>query len=94
MKKFLALLLALVMVLSLAACGGSDAPAAEAPKADAPAAEAPKADAPAAAPAAYKDELNIAITANPPTLDDHFSNSNIVGGIGSHIYEPLFAMNQ
>lgn len=89
-----ALLLALAMVLSLAACGGSDAPAAEAPKADAPAAEAPKADAPAAAPAAYKDELNIAITANPPTLDVHFSNSNIVGGIGSHIYEPLFAMNQ
>ena len=66
MKKFFALLLALTMVLSLAACGGSDAPTAEAPKADAPAAEAPKADAPAAAPAAYKDELNVAITANPP----------------------------
>ena len=43
MKKLLALLLALVMVLSLAACGGNEAPAAtEAPKADAPAAtEAP-----------------------------------------------------
>ena len=40
MKKFFALLLALAMVLSLAACGGSDAPAAKAPKADAPAAEA------------------------------------------------------
>ncbi len=90
MKKFLALLLALTMVLSLAACGGSDAPAAapEAPKADAPAA-----DAPAAAPAAYKDELNIAINANPPTLDAHAANTNIVGTIGSHIYEPLFAMN-
>ena len=50
MKKFMALLLALAMVLSMAACGGSSAPAAtEAPKADAPAAtEAPKADAPAA----------------------------------------------
>ena len=46
MKKFLAMILALVMVLSLAACGGSSAPAAtEAPKADAPAAEAPAADA-------------------------------------------------
>jgi len=45
MKKFIALLLALAMALSLAACGGSDAPAAEAPKADAPAAEAPAADA-------------------------------------------------
>lgn len=83
MKKLMALLLALAMVLSLSACGGSDAPAAEAPKADAP----------AAAPAAYKDVLNVAITANPPTLDVHFSNSNIVGGIGTHIYEPLFAMN-
>ena len=48
MKKLTALLLALVMVLGLVACGGSSAPAAtEAPKAEAPAAEAP-----AAAPAA------------------------------------------
>ena len=45
MKKIIALLLALVMVLGLAACGASEAPAAtEAPKADAPAAtEAPAA---------------------------------------------------
>ena len=47
MKKILAMLLALVMVLSLAACGGASAPAEEAPKADAPAAEAPAAEAPA-----------------------------------------------
>ena len=42
MKKLMAMLLALVMVLSLAACGGNTAaPAAtEAPKADAPAADA------------------------------------------------------
>ena len=45
MKKLIALLLALVMILSMTACGGSSAPA-EAPKADAPAAEAPKAEAP------------------------------------------------
>ena len=46
MKKILALLLALVMVLSLAACGGkTEAPAAEAPAAEAPAAEAPAAEA-------------------------------------------------
>ena len=50
MKKLIAMLLALAMVLGLAACGGSsepaatEAPAAEAPKADAPAAEAPKAE--------------------------------------------------
>ena len=46
MKKLIALLMALVMVLSMAACGGSTAPVAtEAPKADAPAAtEAPVED--------------------------------------------------
>ena len=44
MKKFLAMLLALSMILSLAACGGNDAPAAT--PTDAP--EAPVADAPAA----------------------------------------------
>ena len=46
MKKFLALLLALVMVFALAACGEaestpSDTPASEAPASDAPASEAP-----------------------------------------------------
>jgi len=47
MKKLIALLLALVMVLGLVACGGgNDAPAAEAPEAEAPA--APEADAPEA----------------------------------------------
>ena len=48
MKKLIAMLLALAMVLSLAACGSSEPAATEAPKADAPVAEAPKADAPAA----------------------------------------------
>ncbi len=47
MKKLISLLLALVMVLGLVACGGSSAPATEAPKADAPAAEAPATEAPA-----------------------------------------------
>ena len=46
MKKIIALLLAMAMVLSLAACGGSsESTATEAPKADAPAAEAPAAEA-------------------------------------------------
>ena len=54
MKKLIAMLLALVMVLGLCACSVETAPAAtEAPKADAPAVDAPAADAPAAeAPAA------------------------------------------
>ena len=41
MKKTLALILTLAMVLALCACGGSKAPAAEAPAAEAPTAEAP-----------------------------------------------------
>lgn len=48
MKKFLALFLAILMVVSMVACGSKDAPAADAPAADAPAADAPAADAPAA----------------------------------------------
>ena len=48
MKKLIAIILTLVMVLSLVACAGNKAPAADAPAADAPAADAPVADAPAA----------------------------------------------
>lgn len=50
MKKLLAMILALVMALSLVACGGSSAPAEE-PKDDAPAAEEPAAEEPAEEPA-------------------------------------------
>ena len=55
MKKLIAMLLALVMVLGLAACGGASAPAAsEAPATQAPAAEAPATEAaPAAAGRVY-----------------------------------------
>lgn len=48
MKKLFAMILALAMVLSLAACGSSAPTATEAPAAEAPAAEAPAAEAPAA----------------------------------------------
>ena len=39
-------------------------------------------------------ELHVALAANPPSLDPPSVNSNIVGGIGIHVYESLFAMNQ
>lgn len=39
-------------------------------------------------------ELRVAISANPPSLDPPAVNSNIVGGIGIHVYESLFAMNE
>lgn len=42
---------------------------------------------------ATKDEIHIAVSANPPTLDTQISNSNVVGQIAYHIYEPLFAMD-
>ena len=58
MKKLLAMLLALAMVLSLAACGGTAAP--EAPKAEEPKAEAPKAEEPKAE--EPKDEVGDPIT--------------------------------
>ena len=54
MKKLIAMLLALVMVLGLTACGGNEtpattaAPAAQAPATEAPATEAPATEAPAA----------------------------------------------
>ena len=47
MKKLTALLMALVMVLSLAACGGSKTPAESAPATGTPAAETPAAETPA-----------------------------------------------
>ncbi len=77
MKKILALLLALCMVLALAACGGSSAPAAEepadAPAAEEPAAEAPAADAPAAeAPAAA--EMTVAMITDYGDITDQSFN--------------------
>ncbi len=63
MKKLIALLLALVMVIGLVACGNNDAPAADAPAADAPAADAPAADAPAADAPAEDEVLYIPVMA-------------------------------
>ena len=47
MKKLLALLLALVMVFALAACGGTEGTPSAAPASDAPASDAPASEAPA-----------------------------------------------
>ena len=46
MKKIISLLLVLVMMLGLVACGAAEAPATEAPATDAPATEAPATEAP------------------------------------------------
>ena len=66
MKKLIAMLLALVMVMSLAACGASAPAVTEAPKAEEPKVEAPVEETPAEpeAPAVEPVTLNIAYMAN------------------------------
>ena len=90
MKKLIALLLALVMVLALVACGGqTDAPAADAPAADAPAADAPAADAPAAdAPAA--DEPAEELAPGEYAAFDEFPHPNVKpeGGLKIGVVAP------
>ena len=93
------LALALVASMALAGCGSKaeteTTAAAAATETTAAAANdtAKETEAAASESATYKTEVNIAAPANPPSLDVQAVNSNIVGGIGSHIYEPLFAMN-
>ncbi len=82
MKKIIALLLALVMILSLAACGASEPAAPEAPKADAPAAPAaPEAEAPVV------DENNPLFT--KPTENVHLTVWYAVSGVTGEKFEAL-----
>ena len=69
MKKIISIVLVLVMVLALAACGGSSAPAASAPAASAPAASAPAASAPAA---------------SAPAAETRVLRFNVMLGVGSN----------
>ena len=82
MKKLIALLLALVMVVGLVACGNK-APVAEAPEAEAPAApeaEAPEAEAPEAeAPAA--NITKVALVTDVGTIDDESFNQACWQGV-------------
>lgn len=73
MKKTLALLLALAMVLSLAACGGAKEEAPAAPAAEAPEAETPVAE--PAAPAAKPQIANIFYGGGTPQTIDPALNS-------------------
>lgn len=42
----------------------------------------------------YREIINVAITADPPTLDTVITSSNITKDIGMHVYEALFTMNE
>lgn len=78
-KKVLSLVLCLAMSVSLlAGCGKSNETTGDHTETS----------------SELKDEMHIAVSANPPTLDAQISNSNIVGGIAYHIFEPLFAMDE
>ncbi|MEY8437013.1 ABC transporter substrate-binding protein [Atopobiaceae bacterium 24-176] len=70
-----------VLALVLAAFGFAGGPGASAPAA-------------LGSEASWQDALNVGIVANPPALDVHGVNSNIVSCIGMHIYEPLFALDK
>lgn len=79
MKKFLALLLAAMMVFSLVACGGNtDAPASDAPATDAPASDAPATDAPATL------EGKIALVTDVGTIDDESFNQATWQGVEAY----------
>lgn len=92
-RRFLASMLALALCVStvLTGCGGGASEDSTATNDTTTTTEDTASD--TTEEVTYKDELNVAITANPPSLDVHSVNSNIVAGIGTHIYEPLFALN-
>ena len=92
MKKIIALLLVLVTILSMAACGTKeDPPAADSSKDNASAENASD-------PAEKEDDaepthLRVAITATPPTLDIHTSGAGAILEPAEHIWERLFTMS-
>lgn len=90
-RKFAALAAGLTaLALMLTACGGGQTPATASPSAP-PSPSTGASASPSAA--AYKDTLNIAITAQPPNLDAPTSSSNAAAGIAMHIFESLFSLD-
>lgn len=96
LTRLVAMLLALMMAFALTACGSKEETATEektetSTSTDNKTEDKKEEEKPAEP--TYKTELNIAINANPPTLDVHLVNSNIIGGIAYHTNEPLFALD-
>ena len=93
LKQLLALVMAVAMVMGLAACGSSSAPAATAAPA-APAAEAPAAEAPAAAPAAAApDTFSMIDNFDITTLDYVYNNKSSNGDYTSNFIEGLLTQD-
>ena len=82
MKKLICMVLALVMVLSLAACGGSSAPAAT---------QAPDANPPAAVSTA---KLNVCIASEPDTIDPALNSAVDGATMTSHLFAGLAKWSQ
>ena len=93
MKKLIAMLLAMVMVLSLAACGAPAAPAAtEAPKVEAPAAT----EAPVETPAepAGPSSIAVCLSSEPDTIDPALNSAVDGATLVSHLFSGLAKWGQ
>ena len=89
MKKFIALLLAILMVMSLVACGSKEVPAEEAPAKDQTAEEAPKEEAKEEAPAEEEAPAQEEAPAEEADSDLAYITGNGKMLVGITIYEPM-----
>ena len=93
MKKLIAMLLALTMVLGLAACGGNTAPAATEAPAAAP--EAPVVEAPAATEApAGPSSISVCLSSEPDTIDPALNSAVDGATLVSHLFSGLAKWGQ
>ena len=101
MKKLISLLLVLVMILGLAACGSSgstgstesSAPAASSAPAST-SSSAPASTAPAAEPAAAPSSINVAMGFQITTLDNGINTETGNDYILEHLYAGLFRLDE
>ena len=89
MKKLMSLVLALIMCISLVACGQKDTPAPdETPEQDTPAPVAP-----ADPEVTYKDQVLISVSAENTTVGYYSSTSTPASYLGRMTHEPLYRLN-
>ena len=95
MKKMIAMLLAMVMVLSLAACGAPAAPApTEAPKAEAPVVEAPVETPAEPAEPAGPSSIAVCLASEPDTIDPALNSAVDGATLVSHLFSGLAKWGQ
>ena len=95
MKKMIAMLLAMVMVLSLAACGAPAAPApTEAPKAEAPVVETPVETPAEPAEPAGPSIIAVCLASEPDTIDPALNSAVDGATLVSHLFSGLAKWGQ